>query len=91
MLHGAHGGVELDQDQEPRSLNSRDRAQRVAQVATVDREVRDCCSSIIKKKGLSKTWPWRGGLHWLYEGHRTAYWHRVKGQAALFERVQDSG
>ena len=61
MLHGAHGGWKLDQEQEPRSMNSINRAHRVAQVATVVRVARGYCTSIVKKKErLSKT----GALKW---------------------------
>ena len=54
VLHGAHGGLELDQEQEPWSVNSIDRAHRAAQVVTVDRVARGCWTSIVKRKGWPK-------------------------------------
>ena len=55
-MHGLHGVLERDQEQEPWSVNSIDRAHRVAQVVTVDRVARGCWTSIVKKKRLSKNW-----------------------------------
>ena len=91
MLHGAHGGLELDQEQEPWSANSIDRAHRVAQVATVDRVARGCWTSSVKKKRLSKTGALKGWSAWGVRGQKGAYWHRVKVQAALSQSGQDSG
>jgi hypothetical protein len=90
VLHGAHGVLELDQEQEPWSMNSIDRAHRVAQVVTVDSVARGCCTSIVKEKVVEN---WRtervhctGGT-----GQKSAYCHRVKVQAALFQSGQDAG
>ncbi len=67
VLHDAHGGLELDQEQEPWSVNNIDRAHRVAQVATVVRVARGCRTSSVKKKRLSKA----GALKWgTALGHR---------------------
>ena len=54
VLHGAHEIQELNQEQEPWSLNSTDRTHRVAHAANVGSVARGCWTSIVKIKGCRK-------------------------------------
>ena len=62
--------MELDQEQEPWSLNSIDRAHRVAQVATVVRLAQGCRTSSVKRKRLSNTGALKGWSARGYEARK---------------------